>query len=100
MPLRIAIVALMFAFACEAEAQPSWRPFVTTINGRSPIGAAFLNERYGFVTTSNNSVYRTTDAGATWIRIPNPPMTIIGMGPCYFNTPANIFLGEIGRAHV
>lgn len=88
---RLLFPLLVSVATTSVVAQPTWKPFVTSIGGRPPIGAAFLNERYGFVTTTGNRSYRTTDGGASWTRIAAPD-AFIGMGPVYFYSPGNIFL--------
>ncbi|MEI8133445.1 MAG: choice-of-anchor D domain-containing protein [bacterium] len=90
---RIYIFATVLFLSTPLFGQGSWSPFVNSINGKPLNGAAFLNERYGFASTSDGT-FRTTDSGKTWIH------TGLGSGigkyQFYFYTPSNIFFnGEL-----
>ncbi|MBS1902164.1 MAG: choice-of-anchor D domain-containing protein [Bacteroidetes bacterium] len=92
MKIRSLVVSVFVILSTSiASAQPAWQPFITSLNSSTPVGAAFLNEQYGFVTLANNQVFRTTDGGKNWKQI-RTPAPMLGMGQCYFHTPANIFL--------
>ena len=68
-------------------------PFVTTLENRSPIAAAFLNENFGFVKT-DSAIFRTTNGGITWTKLKGMPwMTYTDQSDqFYFYKPDDIFL--------
>ena len=87
---RSYIVAIILLFPTFSLFAQGWTPFVKNINGNPPIGAAFLNESYGFVSIPGVN-YRTTDGGKTWARINIAGN--ISKSQFYFYTPGNIFFG-------
>jgi len=90
---RSFIIATILGCVSPLFGQGSWTPFITNVNGNNPNSAVFLNEQYGFVSTSGGT-FRTTDSGKTWVHINLAGS--IGKNQFYFYTPSNIFFnGEL-----